>query len=44
MPRNLFGDDEPLPIISTEAELPENFQGRVDKLTSQTMLWLPEQF
>ena len=25
VPRNLFGDDEPLPITSTEAELQENF-------------------
>ena len=44
IPRNLFCDDEPLPFISTEADLPENFEERVDKLTSQTMLWPPEQF
>ena len=44
IPRSLFGDDEPPPISSTEADLPENFGERVDKLTSQTMLWLPEQF
>ena len=44
VPRNLFGDDEPLPVPDTSAELPEHFEERVDKLTSQTMLSPPEQF
>ena len=44
MPRNFFGDDEPLPIPDTNAELLENFEERIDKLTSQTLLTPPEQF
>ena len=44
MPRNLFGDDEPPPISDTNAELPEDFEERIDKLTSQTMLNPPHQF
>ena len=28
----------------TDADLPANFEERVDKLTSQTMPWPPEQF
>ena len=44
VPRNLFGDDEPPPITSINSELLADFEERVDKLTSQTMLCPPDQF
>ena len=44
VPRNLFGDNAPFPMGCTNADLPENFEERVEKFTSQTMLWPPEQF
>ena len=42
--RVLFGDDEPHPIDGVDADLPDDFEERVDKLSSQTMLWPPLQF
>ena len=44
VPRTLFGDDEPPPVPHTNAELPERFDERVDDVSSQTILWIPEQF
>ena len=44
VPWSLFGDDEPPPISNTNAELPDDFEERIDKLTSQTMLSPPDQF
>ena len=37
-------DGEPSPVQNTSAQLPEQFEERVDKLTSQIMLSPPEQF
>ena len=44
VPRILFGDSEQPHRPCTNGELPEHFEERVDKLSSQTMLSPPEQF
>ena len=42
--RILSGVSEPSPVHNIYAELPEHFEERVDKLSSQTMFCPPEQF
>ena len=42
--RALFIEEEPQLASETSATLPQCFDDRVDDLTSQTILWIPERF